>query len=148
MRLIPLAPLAALLLAGCDAKPPEAAAAVEQAWVQLPAVPGRPGAAYFTLRSNANSGRLISVTSPRVGRIELHGTSMEGGVARMRPLSEPSIENGELVFAPGGNHAMLFDIDPALKAGDRMPLTFALDPLAAVSVEADVRAFGEGHAGH
>ncbi|MBA3676846.1 MAG: copper chaperone PCu(A)C [Sphingosinicella sp.] len=149
MRLIPLAAASALLaLSACNTKPAEPEVTVDEAWVQLPAVPGRPGAAYFTLSSNNDPTRLIGIASPRVQRIELHGTVTEQGITRMRPLEAPLFTGSKLDFAPGGNHAMLFDLDPALKAGDKVPLTFTFDTAPAVTVEAEVRAFGEGHAGH
>lgn len=149
MRLVQFAAASLLALAGCDSGPPGPNVSVEEAWVQLPAVPGRPGAAYFTLVANEGPARLVSVSSPRVQRIELHGTSTENGVARMRPLENPAFPDDlELVFAPGGNHAMLFELDPALKPGDRIPLTFTFDPAPPVTVDAKARAFSEGHGGH
>ncbi|HEY0627185.1 MAG TPA: copper chaperone PCu(A)C [Allosphingosinicella sp.] len=148
MRLL-LAATAALSLAACDHQPPEPKVEVEGAVVQLPAVPGRPGAAYFTLRTNNDPTKLVSVTSPRVERIELHETVEEGGVSRMRPLQSGTFEGKEMKFEAGGKHAMLFGVDPALRAGDRIPLTFNLEPMQPVTVEAEVRAFGGGgHAQH
>ncbi len=147
MRPAPGTALLLLLLAGCDAQPQSQRVSVEEAWVQLPAVGGRPGAAYFTLRTDHAPARLVGVASPLVDRIELHDSIMEGGVMRMRPLQDRSFTGKSLEFAPGGKHAMLFGIDPGVKAGDRIPLTFSFEPAPAVTVEAEVRAFG-GDAGH
>jgi copper(I)-binding protein len=66
---------------------------------------------------------------------------------RMRPLQDRSFTGKSLEFAPGGKHAMLFGIDPRIRAGHRVPLTFSFEPAPAVTVEAEVRAFG-GDAGH
>ena len=41
---------------------------------------------------------------------------------------------------------MLFDLDPGLRVGDRLTLTFRFDPAPPAIVEADVR--GPGDAGH
>jgi copper(I)-binding protein len=141
--------LAATILAlpACDRTPAEPKVEVSDASVQLPAVPGRPGAAYFTLRTNNDPTKLVSVSSPRIERIELHETSMEGGVMRMRPAGDLSFGE-QLKFEQGGKHAMLFGIDPALKAGDKVALTLNFEPAPAVTVEAEVRAFGGGHASH
>lgn len=147
-RLVPI--LAALLAtAGCggSSEPVE----IDQAVVTLPAVPGRPGAAYFTIRANRAPLRLEGVTSASAQRIELHRTSNEGGVMRMAPLqpSEAGIAPGRpLVFEPGGNHAMLFGLDPALQAGGRISLTFRFDSAPPVTVKAEVRGPGQGHAAH
>ena len=137
-------PLALLLLAGCEGAPSGPRVSIEDAVLVLPAVPGRPGAAYFTLRTNAERTRLTGVTSPRIGRIELHETVSEDGVSRMVALRDPAFSTGEpLSFAPGGRHAMAFDVDPALRPGDRVALTFSFDPAPAVTVEAEVRAPGD-----
>jgi copper(I)-binding protein len=54
-----------------------------------------------------------------------------------------------LVFEPGGRHAMLFDLDPALRPGGRVALTFRFEPAPPVTVEAEVRGPGDvGHGGH
>src|ERR1700710_1306733 len=108
-RLVPI--MAALIaLSGCRGVPNEPAARIENPVVTLPAVPGRPGAAYFTIRSD-RPARLTAVGSPQIGRIELHESMAAGGMSRMAPLHNPAIgPDAPLVFAPGGRHAMLYDI--------------------------------------
>ena len=138
-----------LLLAGCNAAPGQHQVAVEEAWVQLPVVPVRPGAAYFKLRSSGGHGRLVGLPPPRVERIELHETTMESGIARMAPLRNGAFdEDGEIEFEPGGKHAMLFGIDPEATVGSRIPLTFDIEPAGEVTADVEIRAFGEGHAAH
>ena len=142
---------AMLALASCSADPPEPAVTVSDSWVQLPVVAGRPGAAYFKLSSNNDPTKLVSVTSSRIERIELHGTVEQGGIARMKPLTPEELvfpSDLEMSFAPGGRHAMLHGIDPAVRPGDRITLTFDLEPMGPVSADAEVRAFGEGHGAH
>ena len=148
MRLI-LATAALLALAACNqGAPPEPAVEVEDAMVMLPVVPGRPGAAYFTLRTNNDPTKIVSVTSPRIERIELHETREENGVSKMQPIADTTFPAGGVMeFKPGGRHAMLFGLDPAVKAGDTVPLTFTFEPAPAVTVEAEVHAAGS-HAGH
>ena len=142
------AALASLLLGGCDRAPAEPRVTVEQASVNLPALPGRPGAAYFILRTNNDPTRLVSVTSPMVERIELHESRVEGGVTTMGPARDLTFRSdGELRFETGGRHAMLFGVDPALRPGARIPLTFTFDPAPAVTVDAEVRPPGD-HGGH
>jgi periplasmic copper chaperone A len=99
--------LAALLFVrACDTAPAEPRVTVEGAVVMLPIIPGRPGAAYFVLRTNNDPTRLTGVASPRIGRIELHETVSEGSVARMRPLESTTFAPDEpLAFAAGRRHA-------------------------------------------
>jgi hypothetical protein len=142
---------ALLALASCNVDRSQPAVTVSDAWVQLPVVKGRPGAAYFTLASNNEPTKLVAVASPRIERIELHGTADEAGVARMRPLARDDLvfpDDLKMTFAPGGRHAMLFGIDPALKPGDRVTLTFELEPMGPANVEAEVRAFRQSHDAH
>jgi copper(I)-binding protein len=144
-------PILALLLAcpACDRAPPEPGVTVEDAVVTLPVLPGRPGAAYFTLRTNNDPTRLTGISSPRIGRIELHETGSRGGIASMRPLAEATFApDAPLVFSPGGRHAMLFDIEPSVRPGDKIVLSFTFDPAAPVAVKAEVRGPGGLHDDH
>ena len=133
----------------CASEPHMPQAEVEEPVVTLPAVAGRPGAAYFTIRTNHAPTRLTGIASPRVGRIELHETVQQNGVSQMRPVADAAFSpDAPLVFAPGGRHAMLFDLDPALRAGDRLSLSFSFDGVPAVTVEAEVRGPGQAHRDH
>jgi hypothetical protein len=136
-------------MAGCSPAPEEPRVTVQHVTVTLPAIRGRPGAAYFTLRTNTNPTSLIGVMSPLVQRIELHESGSKDGVSSMKPLEETVFPGrGLLSFKPGGKHAMLFGIDPSVKAGGKIPLTFTFDPAPAVTVEAEVRGPGDVHDGH
>ena len=110
--------LALALAASACGKP--APLSVDRAWVRLPAVPGRPGAAYFTLHGGAAEATLIAVTTPRARKAELHESMARG----MRPvISVPVPAGGIAAFGPGGRHVMLFDLDPRLSPGSSTPLT-------------------------
>jgi copper(I)-binding protein len=135
----------AALLAGCDRPPPDGTVRVSDAWVRLPAARNRPGAAYFRMEAGSEGTRLVGLSSPAVRWIELHETSMSGAKAKMRQRREvefPSL--GELVFEPGGRHAMLFGISPKVKAGDRIALTFSFNVATPVTVDAEVRGPADG----
>jgi periplasmic copper chaperone A len=141
----------ALLVAGCHRPPPDGTVRVSDAWVRLPAAKSRPGGAYFRMEAGSEGTRLVGVSSPAVRWIELHETSMSGDMAKMKQRREVEFPSrGELVFAPGGRHAMLFGISPGVKSGDRIPLTFSFNVAPPVTVEADVRGPADdgGHAGH
>jgi copper(I)-binding protein len=147
MRLIVATLLLVASLAACDSKPKRTGVTVEGAMIHLPPVRGRPGAAYFTLRSGSEV-RLVSVTSPAIERIELHESVTKDGVSRMGRTQQLSFD-GELEFKPGGKHAMLFGLDPTLKPGANVQLTFNFEQAPAVTVQATVHAFGGGgHSGH
>lgn len=107
---------------GPDAKP---GIAVTGGVLVLPAVKGRPGAAYFAV---ANGGpaptSLAAISIEGAGKTEMHET--RGGA--MEPIGPVELKPGEsLGFERGGKHVMVFDIAESVKAGGtaEMTLTFA-----------------------
>ena len=144
-------PLIALLalasLAACE-KPAPREPAIRDAWVRLAAVPGNPAAAYFTVHGGAAADRLTAVTSDQVAKVEMHRMGMEGGMMTMEPLAEAEVPaNGDLIFATGGNHAMLFGVDPSVKPGGKLPLTFRFTSGKTLTAEAKVLAAGDAAPG-
>jgi periplasmic copper chaperone A len=135
-----------LVLAACGAKPVEG---VSDAQISLPAVAGRPGAAYFTLNGGEKDNRLLQISSPQIIRTELHESKMANGVMSMTAIeggvAVPS--GGTVKFEPGGKHAMLFDINPAVKAGGKIKLSFTYADGRVIEADAAVKAAGDaGHA--
>ncbi len=123
--------LALLAIAGCS-RPKDLS--VDHAWVRLPAVAGQPAAAYFTLHGGPADATLIDVSTDVAIRSEMHetmkgvGKGMGGGAAgmtRMTPMPSvlvPARSVGR--FAPGGRHVMFFGLDPSVRRGGAMTLTF------------------------
>lgn len=131
---------AAVTLAGCE----QAQLGVEDAWVRLPAVSSRPGAAYFTVKGGADATSLLAVSSPVALRTELHEMKQEGGMMTMAPIKDVSVPAGATVmFQPGGKHVMLYDISPSVRAGTKVPLRIAFANGKTIEVEAEVRAPGQ-----
>ena len=160
-----VAPLmAAALLAGCGGQesapaPQEQAGAgnavaepaarpgtlaVADAWVRLAPVAGRPAAGYFTVRGGGAPERLVSISSARVATIELHESGMNDGMMTMRRIDGVDVPaGGEAAFAPGGNHAMLFGVDPGVKPGDLLLLDLTFASGEKLAVEAKTFATGD-----
>jgi hypothetical protein len=120
-------------------------ATVENARVSLPAVAGRPGAAYFTLTGGDGADALIAIESARAQRIEMHRSVRRGAAIAMEAVSEIPAGAGERRFEPGGDHAMVFGIDPAVRAGGTMPLLFRFRSGRTVMLQAEVVPPGGGH---
>ncbi|MBU6318244.1 MAG: copper chaperone PCu(A)C [Alphaproteobacteria bacterium] len=75
---------------------------------RLPLGAGDVAVGYLTLRA-ARSDRITSVASPLTPAVEMHETSLEDGVSRMRRLEMLDLPAGErVVFEPGGRHLMIF----------------------------------------
>jgi len=120
--LFALLPVAALVVSGCHKSKQ---IYVDGAYVRLSAVTGRPAVAYFNLHASGGGPALVSVTSPAAIRAELHETMMQGAMSAMAPVAQvPLPKTGPLVFAPGGKHVMLFDVNPVVKPGGTMVLRF------------------------
>lgn len=66
-------------------------------------------AGYFTLVNHADRPVTVTrVSSPQFNVVELHESTVEDGIARMRRLHEISVPpRGSVQFAPGGKHLML-----------------------------------------
>lgn len=121
---IALATLAALALATAA----QAAPKVEAAWTR-PAGQGQTGAGFMILRNpDGKPDALVSVQSPAARTVQIHQSSMSGGMASMKMLpSVPVPAGGAVTFAPGGYHLMFLGLTRAVKAGEVLPatLTFA-----------------------
>ena len=111
--------------------PPEAPPGISlsDARVQLPAVSGRPGVAYFTISQSSGPPRAIAAVSVELaGRTEMHETMKKGEAMTMQPVAAVPLESGKSVeFVPGGKHIMLFDLDPKLRFEDSVELTVTFD---------------------
>lgn len=134
--------LAAATLTACG----KADMSAQDAWVRLPAVPGRPAAAYVTIQGGGETTSLMKIATPAANRTELHEMKSEGGMMTMSPLDSLPIPAGETVkLAPGGAHAMLFDVAPTLRAGGTIPLRLSFANGRTIEVAAKIKAAGEAN---
>ncbi|WBO20947.1 copper chaperone PCu(A)C [Sphingomonas abietis] len=143
MRFAHVAPVMLLVLAACHH---EATLSADHGWVRLPAVPGHPGAAYLVIHGGPVPARLLAVESKAAGASELHESMATGrggatGMARLDGVDVPA--HGELRFAPGGRHVMLFGLSPAWKAKGRMPLSLRFATGQSLTVDAMVVGAGD-----
>ena len=114
----------ALLLAACaPSKAPDIA--VEHGWARATVAGQYSAAAYLTIVNRGGDDRLVEVSVPRAGHAMLHSSSMDGGVMRMRDLSDGlAIPAGTTVeLAPNGTHVMLSGLAAPLLAGEEFPAT-------------------------
>ncbi|MFM7027472.1 MAG: copper chaperone PCu(A)C [Chakrabartia sp.] len=131
----------ALTLAACA---PKSEAPITDAQVRLPAVDGNPGAAYFTLHGGAKGRTLVRIQGADIGRAEMHDMAMSDGMMKMVPLTQgvAAPAGGEVSFASGGKHVMLFDMKSGLKPGDPIRLDFAFADGSTYEVTAKAEAPG------
>ena len=144
---------ASLAMTAALAAPVQAAAPmIHDAWVRLPAVAGRPAAAYFTVMGMGTADRLVEVSSPLATRTEMHTMTMTGGVMKMTPIAGVDIPaRGNVAFKPGGKRTQ-----DAVKAGRPLPLALRFEKAGTVLVNAKTIAAGDpaptgdttGHSAH
>ena len=124
-----------------------------QPWsLALPPVSAN-GAVYLSL---SNTGRapdkLVGGSTPMAERVELHTSSMDGGIMRMRQISAVDLEpGGTAVLEPGGTHLMLVGLKEPLEAGKRFPLMLEFERSGMIQVEVAVQAAAASapmHGGH
>lgn len=98
-------------------------------------------AVYFLLENPGNHPiRLIAASTPVATTVEIHETTMEGEVMRMRPLEDGvTVAPGETVeLRQGGLHIMLIGLTQPLVDGTAIPLELTFEMLSdAGEVEGD-----------
>lgn len=144
MKTAVLAPLAlvigTLALTACESQPQPAAApsrrpdapegiTITDGRLVLPAVPGNPGAVYFTVHNDSAGAATITGTKVKGAKdAMIHQTAMTDGVSSMTMLSQVAVPAmGMVEFKPGGLHVMAMDLEDTLAKGGttNVTLTFA-----------------------
>ncbi|OQW93464.1 MAG: hypothetical protein BWK79_10985 [Beggiatoa sp. IS2] len=97
---------------------------ITEAWVREVPPGVRMSAAYMTITNSTDHELvLVSVNSPEFGKVELHHTVVEDGVAKMIHQTQISIPAKQSVaFEPGGFHFMLLDSQQNIVAGNKVTL--------------------------
>ena len=130
----------ALLLVSCVEKPQAPLAATDVEFIKP--MPGmKMGAAYMSLANNTDRAiTIVRISSPQFDSVELHETTIEDGVARMRAMPKLSMPAGAtLVLQRGGKHLML--MRPTHPA-DTITLEFYSDEALILTVDAAARTGG------
>lgn len=146
MRLASLFPAAAVLaaplaLAACS--PRSDAPSAEGAEVRLNANPDAPAAGYMVLRGGAQPVKLLRVVAQQAERVEMHESVMDKGLMRMKALDSVAVPaGGEVKFAQGGKHLMLFGIAPAAVKAGKLGLTLLFSDGRRLTVDAAVKPAG------
>lgn len=119
----------ALLLAGPAIAGP-APVTVAHPYSYPTASPGVPGVGFLQLiNTGKKADRLLSVTSPVAGTIEIHESRVVDGVMQMRALPKGLVlpAGKTVALAPGGTHLMLFALQAPLVTGQSVPLTLKFE---------------------
>ena len=140
---------ASLALSACNQRPDPAASASQEprpeieitnARIVVSPVSGNPAAGYFELTNNTGEPVVLTdVSVAETSRTEMHETM---GTSRVQ-LSTITIQaGGQAVFAPGGNHVMIFGPPPASAAGRTRNMTFLFEGGRREKADAVIQARG------
>lgn len=100
---------------------------VKDAWVRATVAQQKATGAFMQLQS-AQDAKLVGAQSPVAGVVEVHEMAMEGGVMKMRAVSNLALPAGKAVeLKPGGYHVMLMDLKGPVKEGDTVPVTLVVE---------------------
>lgn len=108
---------------------------VQQPWSR-PAVAGTNGIGYMVLANRGPAADVLEkVESPLAARVEMHSSSMAGGVMSMKKEDRlPLPVGGQVTFGPGAYHLMLIGLTRTLAAGDKVPATLSFASGARIKV--------------
>jgi len=114
---------------------------IANAWARATPGGATVGAVFLEIRTDKKtSDRLTGISSPAADRTEIHSSSMQGGVMKMRRLDTIDLKPGAaLVLKPMGDHIMLFDLKRSLKEGDSIDLTLTFEKAGSLAVKAGVK---------
>jgi len=118
------------------------------AFARASAVPtAKAATAYLTsMNHGAASDRLLSITTDAAASAQLHRTTEENGIAKMRPaefLDLPAGSSGEL--KPGGLHVMMTGLKAPLVEGASIMLRLTFEKAGVVEIQVPVGAVVAGH---
>lgn len=101
-------------------------------------------AIYFPLlNAGKEPDQLISVSTDIAKKVEIHETSNEDGVMKMKKLDALVLEpNKPIALRPRGIHLMVFGLQKQLKEGEKAPLTLQFEKAGTVQVEVAIESAG------
>ena len=113
---------------------------VKDAWVRT-SVPGQMATGAFMKITARENSKLVALSSPVAGVVEVHEMKMDDGIMKMRAveggLDLPAGKTVEL--KPGGYHMMLMDLKAALPKDSMVPLTLVFKDARGVEHKVELK---------
>ena len=100
---------------------------VNDVWGKATAPGQDNGTIQFSIVSKKEA-KLVSISSPVAGTVEIHSMVHEDGMMKMRPVEFIALPAEKSVdLRKTGNHVMLLNLKQPLKAGDTIPLILTIE---------------------
>jgi copper(I)-binding protein len=131
--------------AGAASAETAGAIAVEDAWSRAVPDGASVGIGYLAIENTGDEpDRLLSASASLAGQTEIHQTTMDGGVMRMRPVPDgvPVPAKGAVMLEPNGYHVMFMGLTQPLKEGDAFPAKLTFERAGSVEVTFHVLGIG------
>ena len=111
---------------------------IENPWSRATAPGQVVGGGFMTIVNTGNTAdRLVSVTSAAAAEVQIHHTSIDGGVMRMRQLTDgleiPAA--GRVELKPRGLHLMLMQLKAPLEAGSSFPVQLQFEKAGTLTAQ-------------
>ena len=116
----------------------------DHVWARATPSGAKTAVVYLTLvNKGAADDRLVAVSTDVAGKADLHTTTTENGIARMRPVAALDLKPGSpTVLKPGGYHIMLTDLKRPLAVGQSFPLSLTFEKAGKIDVTVMVEKAG------
>lgn len=113
-------------------------------WARATVPAQKIGAGYLSIQNTGKEpDRLVGASTAAAERVEMHVTTVENNVARMREVKGYDLKPGQFVhLAPGGAHLMLINLKQPLKAGDSIPIKLRFERAGEVELPMMIEAGG------
>ncbi|MEO1092627.1 MAG: copper chaperone PCu(A)C [Pseudomonadota bacterium] len=124
---------------------------IDHPWARATPAGASVGIGYLVIRNEGETpDRLVGGDAPFAGRVEVHETTMQDDVMRMRPVVD-GLEipaGGSVTFEPGGYHVMFVQLQEPLVQGERRTVTLEFANAGTIEVEFVVEAMAAGGMNH
>ena len=113
---------------------------VKDAWARA-TVPGQKATGAFMKITAKDGAKLVNVSSPVAGVVEVHEMKMDGDIMRMREVTGGlELPAGKAVdLKPGGYHVMLMDLKAALPKDSTVPMTLVFKDAKGVESKLELK---------
>lgn len=134
--------LAAVLIALPLAAMADPGIKVDHAWSRA-AMAGREGVVYLTITNSGAPDTLTAVSTPVAAMAQVHQTTSDNGVMKMRPVTSlPIGQDKSVTLAPGGYHIMLMNLKQTLEQGNSFPVTLTFAKAGPITTTAVIEKAG------
>jgi copper(I)-binding protein len=114
---------------------------VRDAWARATPPGAGVAAVYLTIVGGDVADRLTGAGTDRAAMTQVHAVTEHAGMARMREADGVEVPPGAtVVFAPGGLHLMLMNLETPLVAGQRFAVTLTFERAGTRAVNVEVLA--------